>query len=58
MKVKKWLTSNNDNTCALCLANESAGWIPIDKAFPAGAEAPLQHPRCQCDASYRRKAPN
>lgn len=46
MKVKKWLTSNNDNACPLCLANEAAGWIAIDKAFPAGAEAPLQHPRC------------
>lgn len=58
MKIKKWFTTDNDNACPLCLENAAAGWIPINQAFPAGAEAPLQHPRCQCSASYSRKPLN
>ncbi|MDE2255009.1 MAG: phage portal protein [Betaproteobacteria bacterium] len=55
MKAKKWLESNDENECPLCHANADQGWIPVEKAFVSGAQAPLQHPRCQCDQAYRRK---
>lgn len=55
MQEKRWLLSNDENRCALCIANAEQGWIPIGQAFVSGAQAPTQHPRCQCDAAYRRK---
>lgn len=55
MQEKRWLLSNDENKCALCIANAEQGWIPIGQAFVSGAQAPTQHPRCQCDAAYRRK---
>lgn len=55
MKSKRWLVSNDENTCGPCNANAAQGWIPIDKPFVSGAMAPGQHPRCQCDTAYRRK---
>lgn len=56
MQSKRWLLSNDENKCALCIANAEQGWIPIGQAFTSGAQAPTQHPRCQCDAAYRRKS--
>ncbi|MGH9440121.1 MAG: phage minor head protein, partial [Terriglobia bacterium] len=49
MKFKKWLLSNDDNPCLICIANADAGYIPIDDDFMGGVEAPLQHPNCRCD---------
>ncbi|WP_161940585.1 hypothetical protein [Rhodanobacter thiooxydans] len=57
MKAKKWLESNDENECPRCHANAEQGWIPIDQDFQSGDAAPLAHPRCQCDAAYRRKLP-
>jgi hypothetical protein len=55
MKAKHWLVSNDENKCVPCVSNGAQGWIPIDQDFLSGDAAPLAHPRCQCDAAYRRK---
>ena len=55
MDEKSWLLSNDENKCALCIANAKQGWIPIGKAYVSGAQAPGQHPRCQCDQAYRKR---
>lgn len=56
-KAKKWLLSNDENKCPVCIANGEQGWVPIDQDFQSGDAAPLAHPRCQCGAAYRRKLP-
>lgn len=56
MQSKSWLLSNDENKCALCIANAEQGWIAIDKPYVSGALAPGQHPNCQCDQAYRRQA--
>ena len=53
MMQKRWLLSNDENICPLCIANADQGWIPINTPFISGAEHPLQHPRCQCDMAAR-----
>lgn len=58
MKVKKWLLSNDDNACPICVGNAEQGYVPINQPFSGGVEAPLQHPRCRCVAVYKRAAPN
>ncbi|MDE1907685.1 MAG: hypothetical protein KGH75_14675, partial [Rhodospirillales bacterium] len=55
MKVKRWLLSNDEGVCPICTANAAQEWIPIDKPFQSGDLAPIAHPRCRCDAAYRRK---
>ena len=56
MKVKRWLLSNDAGVCSSCAANAAQGWIEIDKPFASGAQAPLDHPHCRCDAAYLLKA--
>jgi hypothetical protein len=47
--TKSWQTSDSGNdTCEDCLANEAAGEIPLDEAFPSGADFEPEHPRCEC----------
>jgi hypothetical protein len=53
MTEKKWLLSNDENKCAVCIANAAEGYIPIGKAFDSGDQCPLAHPRCQCDLAAR-----
>jgi len=53
MTEKRWLLSNDEGICPLCEANAAQGWVAIGSAFASGAEHPLQHPRCRCDAAYR-----
>ena len=55
MDEKSWLLSNDENKCARCIANAKQGWIPIGQAYVSGAQAPGQHPRCQCDQVYRKR---
>jgi hypothetical protein len=55
MQEKRWLLSNDEGICPLCEANADQQWIPIGQAFASGAEHPLQHPNCRCDAAYRSK---
>ena len=52
---KSWSTIGDDRVSEECMANEAAGWIPVDDPFPSGALRPLQHPGCRCTALYRRK---
>lgn len=47
--LKEWLTVGDDNVSDDCQANEDAGPIPLDDAFPSGASAPPEHPNCRCD---------
>lgn len=55
MEEKRWLLSNDEGICPVCEANAAQQWIPIGETFLSGDEAPLAHPRCRCDAAYRRK---
>lgn len=51
---KSWSTINDNRVDPECRANEDAGWIPADEAFPSGHMRPLAHPACRCTALYRR----
>jgi HK97 family phage portal protein len=57
MKAKRWLLSNDEGICVACQRNAKQEWIPIDQPFQSGDVAPLAHPRCRCDAAYKRKLP-
>lgn len=52
MTHKRWETMRDPKVEAVCLANEAAGTIPIDSAFPSGDQRPLAHPRCRCWLRY------
>ena len=56
-KFKKWLLSNDEGVCPICAGNAAQGWIPIEQPFQSGDLAPLAHPRCRCDARYKRNNP-
>lgn len=51
-----WLTVGDDRVSADCSANQGAGWISHDEAFPSGSQAPPAHPGCRC-SSMSRVAP-
>lgn len=53
---KSWLAVGDERTDADCLANQAAGWIPVDQAFPTGHDQPTAHPACRCSCLYQRKA--
>jgi len=36
IKKKKWISSRDEITCPVCLANEEAGAIPVGDPFPSG----------------------
>jgi hypothetical protein len=44
----KWFTSMLHVVPDECDLDREAGAIPIGEAFPGGAIAPPQHPRCRC----------
>jgi hypothetical protein len=52
MAYKTWNTMRDANVCEFCAANERAGTIPIDQAFPSGNSQPLQHNSCRCWLTY------
>lgn len=45
---KSWSTTGDDRVSDECIANEAAGIIPMDRAFPSGPQRPPQHPGCRC----------
>jgi len=45
--AKRWTTAGM-NVCDICLANEEAGVVGIDAAFPSGHQRPPAHPNCKC----------
>lgn len=51
---KSWLTVGDKNVDAHCIANQSQGWIGVEKEFKSGAMRPLDHPRCRCVLLFRR----
>lgn len=57
-QYKSWMTMGDDRVSHLCISNENAGWIDIDKPFPSGHDQPPGHPRCRCTLSYRAAAPD
>ena len=57
MEAKLWLLSNDEGICVICQRNAAQKWIPIDQLFQSGDAAPIAHPRCRCDAAYKRKLP-
>lgn len=46
---KQWLTADDEKVSDDCRLNESAGIIPLNATFPAGDDAPPNHPNCRCD---------
>lgn len=51
---KSWDTFKDNRVSDECAANEAAGWIPFDDAFPSGDMRPLAHPYCRCSIMMRR----
>lgn len=51
---KAWMTVGDDRVDPDCSANENAGWIGPDDAFPSGDDRPLAHPGCRCALLVRR----
>jgi SPP1 gp7 family putative phage head morphogenesis protein len=45
---KEWVTAGDDRVCKICLGNEAAGVIPIDRAFPSGHMRPPGCENCRC----------
>ncbi|KVX81224.1 phage minor head protein [Burkholderia ubonensis] len=48
VEKKGWSTAQDDKVEEVCQANEAAGDIPLDQAFPSGDDAPPAHPNCRC----------
>lgn len=47
------ISAGDSRVAAMCIANEAAGVIPIDEAFPgSGTMTVPHHPRCRCAVSY------
>lgn len=53
---KAWLTVGDARVSDGCAANGTAGWIPLDSAFPSGHPAPLRFPGCRCALQMRRQS--
>lgn len=52
-KYKAWITRGAGNVCPECAANEAAGIIEIDEAFPSGVMQTPGHPgNCGCTVKY------
>ena len=51
----KWSTVKDSRVSEGCRANEGAGWLGIDSAFPSGHERPPRFPGCRCTTLYQRK---
>lgn len=51
---KSWMTVGDDKVDPDCSANEAAGWVGVDDAFPSGDDRPLAHPGCRCALLVRR----
>ena len=52
---KSWLTVGDNRVSDGCRENQSAGWIPLDSAFPSGDDNPPRFPGCRCTTLYQRK---
>ena len=53
MQEKSW-SADGTEACGQCQAQIAAGWIPIDKPFPAGVIAPCLHDGCDCGVNFRK----
>jgi SPP1 gp7 family putative phage head morphogenesis protein len=51
-QYKAWRTVGDDRVSEVCAANESAGFIAVEDAFPAGQMTPPGHPNCRCHLVY------
>lgn len=57
-QYKVWITVGDERVSDIDQANEAAGWIPIDEAFPSGDQQPPSHPNCRCTVAYRTSEPD
>jgi HK97 family phage portal protein len=48
VKMKRWLTANDDRVDDECLANQDDGPIGLSASFSSGHAAPPVHPNCRC----------
>ena len=48
IKKVKWVTSEDERTCNICLSNEAAGKIGLGEEFPSGHTHAPAHQRCRC----------
>jgi SPP1 gp7 family putative phage head morphogenesis protein len=55
---KIWITAGDGRVSDVCRTNEAAGWIGIDKTFPAGQDRPPGHPNCRCACGYKTDKPD
>lgn len=44
----KWITSEDERVCEVCVANENAGEITLGDVFPSGHISPEAHILCRC----------
>ncbi len=52
---KRWVLSADHPDEDDCDDNAEAGWIDLDDLFPAGDDAPGNHPNCMCSLEVRVK---
>lgn len=52
---KRNLTVGDERVSDGCKANQEAGWIPLESAFPSGHQGPPRFPGCRCSLQMRRK---
>lgn len=50
---KQWIAANDERVCSICAPNAAADWVAGEKNFPSGHYAPLGHPACRCDLTFR-----
>ena len=53
---KSLLTAEDEEVDDMCLADESAAWIPLKDAYPSGRIRPPIHVACRCSQLVRRIA--
>ncbi len=53
---KSLLTAEDERVDDVCLADESAAWIPLKDAYPSGRQRPPIHVTCRCSQLVRRIA--
>lgn len=51
VKLKRWMTSNDDDVTPDCDANQEQGPIPVDEEFQSGAMTDPDHPNCRCNVA-------
>ena len=48
IKFIKWITSEDEKVCGICMGNEQAGEVRVGEEFPSGQDSPPAHVSCRC----------